>query len=153
MVVTSLPDTPVRPVGSTVSLNCTVELNNNSRVIDIPVTVGIEWIGPNEYTDSGMAQRMGSTSTYTSTATVRSFERDQSGNYTCTATVSSTSSLNFVLSTSESVTNMVTVGKKSHSVYTLLFHQSIIQLLLRVMPILDLRCLSLSQWNSSRAKQ
>ena len=116
MVVTSLPGTPVRPVGSTVTLTCTVRLNNNSGVIDIPVTVNTELIGPNGFSENRMAQRMGSASTYTSTAMVSSFRRDQSGNYTCTATVSSRFSLNFVLSTSDSVTNMVTVGKKSHSV-------------------------------------
>ena len=116
MIVTSSQNSPVRPVGSTVTLTCTLTLNNNSGVINIPVTVGIEWIGPNEYSDSGTTQRMGSATTYTSTAMVSSFGRDQSGNYTCTATVSSRFSLNFVLSTSESVTNVVTVGKKSHSV-------------------------------------
>ena len=111
VVITSSPDTPIRPIGADVNLTCTMKLNNNSGAIDIPVTVNTEWTGPNEYTDSGMAQRMGSTTTYTSTAIVSPFGRNQSGNYTCTATVSSTSSLSFVLSTSESVTNMVTVGK------------------------------------------
>ena len=53
---------------------------------------------------------MGSTTTYTSTAMVSSFGRDQSGVYTCTATVSSASSF-ITDSGSQSGTAIVTVGK------------------------------------------
>ena len=86
-VTSDLPN-PIRPVGSTVTLTCAVAL---AEYVD-GLTVNTEWTGPIGFSENGMAQRMGSNSTYTSTAIVSSFGRAQSGNYTCTATVSSTSS-------------------------------------------------------------
>ena len=86
-VTSDLPN-PIRPVGSTVTLTCTVAL---AEYVD-GLTVNTEWTGPIGFSENGTAQRMGSTSTYTSTAIVSSFGRAQSGYYTCTATVSSTSS-------------------------------------------------------------
>ena len=72
-------------VGSTVTLTCTVEL---SPAVDVPVTVNTVWTGPDGFMTTNTAQPvMGSTTTYTSTAMVSSFGRDQSGDYTCTATV------------------------------------------------------------------
>ena len=115
-VTSDLPN-PIRPVGSTVTLTCTVVL---AEYVD-GLTVNTEWTGPNEYTDNGMAQHMGSTTTYTSTAMVSSFGRDQSGNYTCTATVSSTSS--FITGTgSQSGIGHVTVGKIISTVYPYSFN-------------------------------
>ena len=113
--VTSDHSNPIRPVGSTVTLTCTVVL---AEYVD-GLTVNTELTGPNGFSENGMAQRMGSTSTYTSTAMVRSFGRDQSGNYTCTATVSSTSSF---LTTSDplSETARVTVGKNYLCMYVIL---------------------------------
>ena len=105
--VTSNVPNPIRPVGSTVTLICTVFL---AEYVD-GLTVNTDWTGPNGFSENGMAQHMGSTSTYTSTAMVSSFGRDQSGNYTCTATVSSTSSF---LSTSTSLSDIARVrtGKR-----------------------------------------
>ena len=108
MVVTSLPGSRGILLGSTVTLMCTVRLSNNSGVVDIPVTVNTQWTGPNGL--SGIAQRMGSTTTYTSTAMVSSFGRDQSGNYTCTATVSSTSHSIFLIYSMTSSSIGVSVG-------------------------------------------
>ena len=72
-------------VGSTVTLTCTVEL---SPAVDVPVTVNTVWTGPNGFMTTSTAQPVtGSTTTYTSTAMVSSFGRDQSGDYTCTTTV------------------------------------------------------------------
>ena len=72
-------------VGSTVTLTCTVEL---SPAVDVPVTVNTVWTGPDGFMTTNTAQSvMGSTTTYTSTAMVSSFGRDQSVNYTCTATL------------------------------------------------------------------
>ena len=104
-MTSDLPN-PIRTVGSTVTLTCTVVL---AEYVD-GLTVSTEWTGPNGFSENGMAQRMGSTTTYTSTAMVSSFGRDQSGNYTCTATVSSTASF---LNTSDSIseTTRVTVGE------------------------------------------
>ena len=105
--VTSDLSNPIRPVGSTVTLTCTVVL---AEYVD-GLTVNTELTGPNGFSENGMAQHMGSTSTYTSTAMVRSFGRDQSGSYNCTATISSTSSF---LSTSTSLSDIarVTAGKR-----------------------------------------
>ena len=93
---------PIRPLGSTVTLTCTVVLAEYVEGL----TVNTEWTGPNGFSENEMAQRMGSTTTYTSTAMVSSFGRDQSGNYTCTATVNS---INVTVSSSI----RVTVGKTS----------------------------------------
>ena len=89
VIVTSDPIIPIRPVGFDVTLTCTVEL---SPAVDIIVIVNTVWTGPDGFMSTNTAQPvMGSTTTYTSTAMVSSFGRDQSGVYTCTATVSSTS--------------------------------------------------------------
>ena len=101
-------------VGSTVTLTCTVEL---SPAVDVPVTVNTVWTGPDGFMTTNTAQRIGNTTTYTSTAMVSSFGRDQSGDYTCTATVSSTSS--FLTDSMGSSSTRVTVGKASHLISSL----------------------------------
>ena len=86
VIVTNDPVSPIRPVGSDVTLNCNVEL---SPAVDVLVTVNTEWTGPAGFMTTNTAQPvMGSTTTYTSIAMVSSFGRDQSGNYRCTATAS-----------------------------------------------------------------
>ena len=61
--------------------------------MDIPVTVSTEWTRPDGFMTNNTAQLVtGSTTTYTSTATVSSSGREQSGNYTCKATVRAMSS-------------------------------------------------------------
>ena len=95
--------------GSTVTLTCTVELR---PAVNVPVTVNTEWTGPDGFSTTNTAQAMaGSTTTYTSTAMVNPFGRDQSGNYNCAATASNSS--NSFISDSMPVTGMarVTVGK------------------------------------------
>ena len=83
------PVSPVRPVGSTVTLTCTVEF---SPAVDAPVTVWTVWTGPAELLTTNIAQPiMGNTSTYTSTTVVSSFGRNQSGSYICTINISSLS--------------------------------------------------------------
>ena len=108
MNITSDPVSPIRPVGSDVTLNCTVEL---STTVDILVIVNTEWTGPDGLTTTNTAQPvMGSTTTYTSTAMVSSFGRDQSGVYTCTATASPTLSLFLMRGGSQRGTVEVTTG-------------------------------------------
>ena len=81
---------PIRPIGSTLTLTCTVEL---SPLVDIPVTVNTVWTGPAGFIANNTAHPvMGSTTTYTSIAMVRSFGREQSGVYSCNATAESMSS-------------------------------------------------------------
>ena len=107
--VTSDQPNPIRPFGSTVTLTCTVVLAEYVECL----TVNTEWTGPNGFSQNEMAQRMGSTTTYTSTAMVSSFGRDQSGDYTCTATVNSTSS--FITNVASlSGTSQFFVGKELH---------------------------------------
>ena len=108
VTVTSDPVSPVRPIGSAVTLTCTVEL---SPSVDVPVTVNTVWTGPAGFMTTNTAQPlMGSTTTYTSTAMVNSFQRNQSGNYSCRATVSSSSP---VLTDSSPIsdTKRITTGK------------------------------------------
>ena len=90
IAVTSNP-TGIITVGSSVTLTCTVEL---SASVDVPVTVNIVWTGPAGFMTTNTAQPVmpGSTTTYISTAIVNSLGRDQSGDYTCTATINSMSS-------------------------------------------------------------
>ena len=84
-----MPD-PIWPIGSNVTLICTVEL---SPAVDVAVTVNTVWTGPAGFSTTNTAQPvMGSNTTYTSTAIVRSFGREQSGNYTCRATLTFESS-------------------------------------------------------------
>ena len=105
-MVSSDPVSPVQPVGSDVTLTCTVEL---SPAVDVPVTVITVWAGLDGFMTTNTAQPvMGSSTTYISTAIVSSFGRDQSGVYTCTATVSSTSP--FISSSMESMSARFTVG-------------------------------------------
>ena len=93
--------------GSGLTLTCSVEL---SPAVDVPVTVTTVWTGPAGFMTTTTAQPvMGSTTTYTSTAMVSSLGRDQSGDYTCVATVNSTSS--FIHSSMKSASTRVTVGK------------------------------------------
>ena len=106
-MISSGPVSPIQAVGSDVTLTCTVEL---SPAIDVPVIVNTMLTGPDRYMTTNTAQPvMGSTTTYTSTAMVSSFGRDQSGNYTCTATASSISS--FISSSMGSMSVKVTVSK------------------------------------------
>ena len=93
------------------TLTCTAELSGGAEV-NVPVTVTfvLSRTDPAGSPLTTVTPSM-SGSTYTSTAMVSSFGRNQSGVYTCTATVSSTSS--FVSSNMGSMSARVTVGKTS----------------------------------------
>ena len=105
----------VRPIGSAVTLTCTVTVELSSAV-DVPVNVTTMWTGPDGFMTTNTQPVMGSTTTYTSTAMVSPFGRDQSGNYSCRATVSSTSLNTFLTgSAGRTGTARVTVGETSYS--------------------------------------
>ena len=105
--VTSNPVSPIRPIGSTVTVTCTMVW---SASVDVSVTVNTMLTGPGiAGSVNRVAQREGSTTNYISTAMVSSFGRAQSGVYTCTATVTPTSP--FFTSNSASGTARVTVGE------------------------------------------
>ena len=78
--------------------------------MDFPVTVSTVWTGPAEFNITNTAQSvMENTTTYFSTAIVGEFGRNQSGNYICTATVISVSTV--VPASSESDMEFITTGK------------------------------------------
>jgi hypothetical protein len=79
-------------------------------VIDVPVTVNIQLSDPagNPLTTTTPSV---SGSTYSSMATISSFGRNQSGVYTCTATVSPSPSNKYVNSSSQSEMLRVTTGE------------------------------------------
>ena len=105
--VTSHPVSPIRAIESNVTLTCTMEL---SPAVDVPVTVNTVWSGPAGFNITNTPQPvLGYTTTYISTAIVREFGRNQTGNYTCTATVVSVSTV--VPASSESDMEFITTGK------------------------------------------
>ena len=97
-------------VGSSINLTCTVEL---SPLVNVPVTVTTEWTGPAEFMTSNTAQQNieRPTINYTSTAMVSSSRsgREQTGSYTCKATVRAMSS-SLVDSVGYSSSSRVIVG-------------------------------------------
>ena len=90
---------PIRPVGSAVLLTCIVEL---SPVVDVPVTVDIQLSDPagSPLTTTTLSV---SEPTYSTTATISSLGREQSGIYTCRVSIGSNGSW--------STTKKVTVGE------------------------------------------
>ena len=89
VVIMSTPVSPIRPVGSAVTLTCTMDL---SPLVDVRVAMTAQFSGP-----AGVAiipvtrstSVMENATRYTSTAMIRSFGRNQSGEYTCMANVES----------------------------------------------------------------
>ena len=98
----------VRPVGSSVTLTCMADLD---PAIDVPVTVNIQLRDPAGSPLTTTTPSV-SGSTYSSMATISSFGRDQSGLYTCSATVSPSPPNSFLSgSSSRSGTLRVTTGE------------------------------------------
>ena len=98
----------VRPIGSTVTLNCTADLD---PAINVSMTVNIRLSNPAGRALTTITPSV-SGFTFTSTATVTSFGRKESGIYTCTVTVSPSPSNSFLFnSTPQSETIRVTVGE------------------------------------------
>ena len=105
VTVTSNSNNPIRPIGSDVTLTCTVNLNSS---VDVPVTVNTVWSGPRGFRMSREA--IGNNTIQTSTLNVSLFGRNNSGVYNCTATISSSNALIF-MSDSRIGTLRVTTGK------------------------------------------
>ena len=102
---------PIRPVGSDVTLTCTVDLD---PAVDVPVTVNTEWTGPDEVTLYSSAPVMKNLTRYISTVNISSFGRNQSGYYSCAADIDISLSFNFLNNTLSQIVNEtieVTVGK------------------------------------------
>ena len=85
VMIISTPVSPIHPIGSTVTLTCTVDL---SPLVDVPVTVTAQISAPMGVIITPVTNSVMENATrYTSTATVGPFGRDQSGEYTCMANV------------------------------------------------------------------
>ena len=93
----------VRPIGSTVTLSCTADLD---PAIALPVTVNIQLRDPARSPLATTAPSV-SGSTYTTVATISSFGRRDSGLYNCSAVVSPS----FLSISSQSGTLRVTTGE------------------------------------------
>ena len=99
----------VRPIGSSVTLTCMADLD--PAIGGVPVAVNIQLSDPAGSTLTATTPSV-SGSTYSSMATISSFGRDQSGLYTCSATVSPSPSNSFLSgSSSQSETLRVTTGE------------------------------------------
>ena len=111
-VILSPPYTGIiRPVGSAITMTCNVEL---SPLVNVPVSVITEWTGPAGFVANITARPMeGSTTNYTSTAVVGSFGRNESGEYACKATITTTSPF-LRDSASSSGATRITVGKATY---------------------------------------
>ena len=98
----------VRPIGSDVTLTCTADLD---PAIDVLVTVNIQLRAPLGSPSITTTPSV-SGSTYSSMATISSFGRNQSGVYTCSATVTPSLPNSFISdSTLQSGTLRVTTGE------------------------------------------
>ena len=106
LTITSTPASPIRPIGTNVTLKCTVEL---SPLVDVPVIVNIQLSDPDGRSLTATTPSV-SGSIYTTIATINSFGREQSGNHTCTGLIRS-SFLFLTDSWQNSVSAIVTVGE------------------------------------------
>ena len=116
MLTSSIPN-PIRPVGSDITLICNVMLNNAGLEIDLPLTVNVEVSKSDPDGHSLTTTPLSvSGSTYNTTVMIRSFGREQSGNYTCTATVSSP---NYFINESTRFQSIrITTGKTIHELFS-----------------------------------
>ena len=79
---------PVRSVGSQVTVNCTVELNEVVVESDFSILVINLHLAKDGNIIPSQAQNTTSISSKSWTYTINSFGRSDSGNYTCSATIS-----------------------------------------------------------------
>ena len=108
---------PIRPVGSDVILNCSVVLKTGTE-FNIPLTVNFD-ISRTDPVVSLLTTTAPSVSgsTYTSTATVTSFDRGDSGVYTCTATVSSMTPNTYLTESEASSLLQLITSETSYNIY------------------------------------
>ena len=99
MTLSSSTPNPVRPIGSAVTLTCTVHVELSPEV-DVPVAVNIvieTWIRSHRFLVTNASQLvLGGTTVYNFTAIVSSIGRNQSGSYGCLGTLYSASANAYV---------------------------------------------------------
>ena len=124
--MTSDPLSPIRPVGTSVSLNCSCDIAQSvpAEYIDIlDIMVSISLRDPLRGLLATTATSVSGT-VYTSSAVISSFGRDQSGIYTCTASVNSLSS--FIIGREISTQKQVTTGNNFYQEHTIITVPSLI---------------------------
>ena len=109
MTITSDPVSPIQSVGADITVTCTVELGPSVVESDLSVLM-VDAQLSRDGTPLTLTGPTVAGTTFTYTIQLNSFGRTESGNYTCTATVSSSSSF-LTGSGSQSGTARVTVGK------------------------------------------
>ena len=116
MTLSSNTPNPVRPIGSAITLNCTVHVRL-SPAVDVPVTVNIVLTGPAGFVATSTSESQPVTEhtrsiNYTSTAMVSSLGRNQSGVYGCAATLHYTLHNAYLINSSATANSTrVTTGK------------------------------------------
>lgn len=113
MTVSSSTHNPVRPIGSGITLACIVQMEL-SPVVDVPMILNTVWTGPGGFMAANTSHPV--MTTYTTTVIINSFGSNESGIYTCTAALSSTSAIYLINGSAISDSVHVTTGEK----YTLL---------------------------------
>lgn len=86
VTVTSSPSSPIRSIGSNITLMCSVEL---SLGVDVPVHLNIDLSGPGNWSMNESLLIHETNATFN--AAITPFGSSQSGNYSCTVTIHSTS--------------------------------------------------------------
>ena len=109
VIITSTPVSPIHPIGSTVTLTCTVDL---SPLVDVPVTVTAQISAPMGVAITPVTNSVMENATrYTSTSRVGPFGREQSGEYTCMANVGLATANPLIISgTGVTGMDMITIG-------------------------------------------
>ena len=107
VIVTSNKPNPIWPIGSAVTLTCSVEVN---LMVDIPVIATLSLRGPSgEIHNSTAPVPLGSTYAR-SDALISSFVDNHSGLYSCSAAISSNSSFIIKSVNTTSEVKRVTIG-------------------------------------------
>ena len=130
MTLSSNLPNPVRPIGSNVTLKCSVHI----PAVDIPLTLETVLTGPDEFmTTMNISQpilgTISMTHTMASRVVISSFGREQSGSYTCTANLhlSSLSTNHYLISSAEFDSMQVVIGE---TVAAIIFIASLANLLI-----------------------
>ena len=121
VTVISNQSNPIRPLGSAVELTCTVELSNLKEV-DVPVTLNTVWTGPDGFMATNRSLlTMATRDAYTTLVTIASVGLNQSGDYYCSVSIGSASSMITNSSTTTAFTK-VTAGENvsAYTVYELI---------------------------------
>lgn len=112
ITVTSSNSNPVQPIGSAeITLTCSIRIS--PAIVGAFVAINIIWNGPSGFRRMiPVAQIIDGPESYDGREVIRSFGRNESGVYNCTATVNSASPFLAIDSVSQSGTARVTVGEK-----------------------------------------